>query len=196
LAYRHFHEQSNLATVFTVLLAEAGCKEFDPEVRGQELALHGLLQQGPFIEGRGVTLANGLRYLRNADFRGEILHDPQRTGALGERLRGERPGFELELLKDLDSPPPQPLLVERDFAAHQSLILVEARAGLGRLPLHLLLVRPWEDRWQIMNSDTGRNHDCSLEQLTRHLSCPVKFGATAFAGGLYVYTGLAIKVGR
>jgi hypothetical protein len=195
-AYRHFHEESNLAAVAVVALAEFGVAEFDPEARGQELMLHGTLQRGRFLEGRGLPIANAMRHFSKHGVIWQILHDQNRTAALQQRLIRERPDFDFQLLNDLASPQPFPLRVERDLAEGQALILVEARPALGRLPLHMLLLRRHEDQIQIMNSDTGENHPCSVEQLERHLNCPVSFGANAFAGRLYLFSGLAISLRR
>ena len=194
LTYRHFHEESNVAAVVSVALAECGLASFDTELRRQELELHGILQAGAFREGRGLLLSNALRYLRNGGMSCQTLHDGNRTTALSKRLTAERPGFQFQLLADLNSPPAQPLIVDCHLAPGKSVALVEARAGVGRLPLHVLLARVDQDQVQVMNSDTGQNHACSLEQFKRHLASPVHFGATAFAGPLYLYTGLAFSL--
>ena len=158
--------------------------------------LHGALQRGRFLEGRGLTLANGLRHLTDQGVATQVLHDATRTAALRQLLVGQRPEFDFQLLNDLGSPQAQPLRVERELAEGRPLILVESRAALGRLPLHFLLLRRQEDQIQIMNSETGENHSCSVEQLERHLNCPVAFGANGFAGRLYLYTGLAVSLRR
>ena len=194
LAYRHCHEETNTAAVVTVALAELGLIEFDPELRRQELTLHGLLQRGHFQQGRGLLIANALQHLRDHGMRPQILHEAPRTAALRGRLISEEPGFDFQLLTDLGSPPPQPLLIERDFREGVSTVLLESRAARARLPLHLLLVRRDRDRLLIMNSETGENHVCSDAQLAGHLSTPVSFGAVAFAGSLYLYTGIAIRL--
>jgi len=177
-----------------VVLAEFGLAAFDLERRGQELMLHGALQRGRFLEDRGLTLANALRHLTDQGVATQVLHDASRTAALRQQLAGQRPEFDFQLLNDLGSPQALPLRIERDLAEGRSLILVESRAAAGRLPLHFLLLRREEDQIQIMNSETGDNHLCSIEQVTRHVNCPVTFGANAFAGRLYLYTGLAVSL--
>ena len=195
-ACRHFHEESNTAAVVTVALAELGLTEFDPDFRGQELVLHGLLQRGRFLEGRGLLLANALRYLSDCGVACQILHDASRTAALRDHLTTGHPGFDFRLLTDLGSPPSRPLLIEQDLVGGVPVILVESRHARGALPLHLLLVRGEGEQFHIMNSDTGENHICSSGQLARHLNSPVSFGAGAFAGRLYLFTGIAIRLVR
>lgn len=194
VAYRHIHEESNVAAVLTVVLAEFGLAEFDPERRGQELVLHGLLQRGRFLEGRGHLLASALRYLFDRGLAYQILHDAARTAALRERLIAERTEFEFQLLADIGNPQSRPFSPERDVPESGAAILVESKHGAGRLPLHLLLLRRVEELFHVMNSDTGENHVCTLEQVSIHLNTPIRFGAGAFAGGMYSYTGLAIRL--
>ncbi len=177
-----------------IALAEFGLANFDAEARGQELMLHGALQRGRFLEGRGLVIANAMRHFSNRGVTWQILHDQNRTAALQQRLIRERPESDFQLLNDLGPPQPFPLRIERDLAEGKALILIESRPALGRLPLHLLLLRRHEDQIHIMNSDTGENHSCSVEQLERHLNCPVSFGANAFAGRLYLFSGLAISL--
>jgi hypothetical protein len=194
VAYRHIHEESNVAAVLTVVLAEFGLAPFDPESRGQELVLHGLLQRGRFLEGRGHLVARALRYLFDRGLAYQVLHDATRTAALRERLIAERPEFDFQLLADIGNPQSRPFSPQLDVPESGAAILVESKHAAGRLPLHLLLVRRVDGLFQVMNSDTGENHVCTLEQISIHLSTPVGFGAGAFAGGLYSFTGLAIRL--
>ncbi len=67
-------------------LAEFGLANFDVEARGQELGLHGTLQRGRFLEGRGLLIANAMRHFSNHGVIWQILHDQNRTAALQQRL--------------------------------------------------------------------------------------------------------------
>ena len=196
LACPHFHEQSNTATVVLVALAEWGLAPLHPDRPGPELVLHGLLQRGPYREGGGQLPAAAVRHMASHGVRCQWLHDTARTAALRERICGERPEFVFTLTDDLGGPPHRPAALDQDLGEDNAIILVEARHGTGRLPLHLLLLRRDADGFQVMNSDTGLNHACTAEQVAAHLNTPVGFGAGAFAGGMYLYTGLAIRLSR
>jgi hypothetical protein len=196
IAYRHTHEQTNVAVVVLTALAELGIQPFDPEKRGQELVLHGLIQRGVYVEGRGLLLLNALRYLFDRGVHWQVLLDAKRTAALQERVRQTNPAFEFQLVTDLGAPVARPLSIEADLDAQSLVLLVEARHALGRLPLHVLLARRDGAEFAVMNSETGENHRCSAGQLSDHLNTPVHFGAVAFAGRHYLYTGVAIRLNQ
>jgi hypothetical protein len=194
-AYRHFHEESNTAAVVTVALAEVGLTALDPNARCEELGLHSLLQRGSFREGRGILLASAIRHMRERGLPCQIFHDSVRTAALREHLIAQRPDFDFQLLADLWNPPLRMVRMESDLSEGAAMVLVAVKHALGRLPLHLLLLRRNGDLFSVMNSDTGQNHVCTSEQLSNHMQTPVRFGAVAFAGGLYAYSGISIRLG-
>jgi hypothetical protein len=174
------------------VLAEFGLFEAPSAARGEELELHAVLQRGRFEEGRGILLAAALKHLRQQGLRCEVLHDGARAQTLAAKVTSENSAFRFGLLSDLGSPPPRPLILARDLGSGDALLLVEACHGYGRLPLHVLLVRRAGDDVAVMNSDTGANHRYTSGELQRHLTCPVTFGATAFASRLYLFTGIAV----
>ena len=195
-SYRQFHDETNIATVVMVTLAELGVQTFDPSLRGQELVIHGLLQHGRFLEGRGTTLARAVKFLFDRNIQSQILLDAGRTAALKQRLLTADPNFDFALVSDLGSPTSRGLSIESDVRTGNCVMLVESRHAVARLPLHVLLLRSDGDRYVVMNSATGENHMYSHELLSVHLGTPVSFGAQSFAGLQYLYTGIAIRLNR
>ena len=197
LAYRQMHDETNVAAATLVALSEFERTPVPTNTRGQELEIHGLIQRGRFLEDRGLLLARALRYMAARGVRCELRHDPGRTARLRERLHAEGCTQDLVFLEDLGRPGFQPLVLEHDLLAGSSLLLLEARAAFRRLPLHVLLVRPSPDghALQIMNSLDGLNYSLSRDEVASHLNCPIHFGASYLAGGLYLFTGVAVRLG-
>ena len=73
IAYRQFHDQTNVAVTTAVLLAEFGLADLDITRPRQELTLHGLIQRGLYEEDRGMLLRNALRYLSTAGLKWTVL---------------------------------------------------------------------------------------------------------------------------
>ncbi|MCL5735073.1 MAG: hypothetical protein M1274_05700 [Actinobacteria bacterium] len=194
--YRHLHDQSNVAAAVLVALAEFGIESIDPSKRGQELTLHGLIQRGPYVEGRALLLAHALKYLFDRGVSWQIFHDSQRTTALRQRLEEAVPGFEFRLHEDLGSPATRAFSVASDLPNGALALFLEARPGFGRLPLHLLLAKRHEAGFLIMDSSNGQCFSYSRDELSVHLTAPVHFGPLNFASGMYLHTGIAIRLDR
>jgi hypothetical protein len=160
------------------------------------LTLHGSIQQGLYLEDRGLLLRNALRRLSDAGLKWALLEDSSRTASVQAYIRRWVPEFQFRFGADLGSacqPWPHPdVLFEEDAR----LVLVDARHSARGLPVHLLLVRREGDRCFVMNSQMGRDHPCSIELLGAHLASPVSAGAVGFAGLQYLFTGLGIRVWR
>ena len=194
IAYQHFHQQTNAATLARALLAEFGLDEFDTGRRGEELVLHGLLQRGPYEEHRGLLLRATLRHLFDAGLSSEILHDGRRTAQLQQRITAVSPDFNHRLVDDLGIRGSRPLALDHDFRDDARVILVEARHSTAGLPLHLLLARREDQSYFVMNTDSGQEHAYDVGQMGMHLNSPVGSGAVNFAGRQYLYTGIAVKI--
>jgi hypothetical protein len=196
IAYRQFHDQTNTATVAMVLMAEFGLAQIETGERRQELTLHGMIQSGLYAEDRGLLLRNALRYVSDAGLKWTPLQDGSRTASVQSHLQRWVPDFEFRFAGDLGSPcQPWPHL-DVVFSDEARLLLVDARHSVRGLPVHLLLVRREGDRCFVMNSQMGRDHECSTESLSAHLGSPVGAGAVGFAGLQYLFTGVGIRVWR
>ena len=196
LAYRQFHDQTNTAAVAMVLLAEFGLAEIDLAQRRQELTLHGMIQSGVYQEDRGLLLRNALRRLSDAGLKWTPFEDSARTGEVQSHLRRWVPDFEFRFAGDLGTPcAPWPHM-DIVFGGGARLLLVDARHSVRGLPVHLLLVRREGGRCFVMNSQMGRNHECTTEALNAHLGSPVRAGAVGFAGLQYLFTGVGIRIWR
>jgi arsenate reductase-like glutaredoxin family protein len=193
LAYRQMHEYTNTAATAMVVLAEFGLGTLEEEKRGQELTLHGLLQQGPFDESRGLVLEKALRMFADHGLTYSVFHDVARTAALQDRLRRWVPEFELRLLQDLRSPASAWESLDAVFDQDARVLLVEARHSIQGLRLHVLLARQ-AGHIHVMNSATGHDHIYVRGHFAAHLASPVSAGAVAFAGAQYLYTGVAVRV--
>jgi hypothetical protein len=193
-SYRQLHDQCNTAATLLVALAELGMERIDPGRRGQELTIHGLIQRGPFLEGRGFLLAQALRYLSSRRIPYQVFHNAQRTAALHARLQPE-PGAEpLPLVADLGSPAHRLFSPGFDLPEGALALLVETRPAAARLPLFLLLARRHENGFLVSNAETGENVFCTCQQLQDHLEAPLHFGALSFAARLYLHTGIVIRL--
>src|SRR5690242_18971157 len=91
LAYRQFHDQTNVAAVTSVLMAEFGLGELDTSRPRQELTLHGLLQRGVYQEGSGMLLRRALRHIGVSGLKWTLVHDRARTAALETVVRRADP---------------------------------------------------------------------------------------------------------
>lgn len=194
LSYRQIHDHSNTAATLLVALAELGMEQLDPVRRGQELTLHGLIQRGPFLEGRGFLLSQALGYLASRRVPYQVFHNAQRTFALHSRLQAEPSGEPLPLAVDLGLPAHRLFSPDFDLPGGALALLVEARPAAGRLPLFLLLVRRHENGFLVSNAETGENTFCTCQELHNHLEAPLHFGAMSFAARLYLHTGIVIRI--
>ena len=196
IAYRQFHEQTNIATVTTVLLAEFGLQGLDASQPRQDLSLHGLIQRGSYQEDRGYLLGKALRYLADAGLQWSLVHDTGRTAALRNHIRRSVPDFEFRFCHDIGSAADPGLHLDSAFRDDARLLLVEARQSIRGLPVHVLLVRREGGLCYVMNSHTGQDQPYETGRLAAHLATPIGAGAVAFAGQQYLYTGVAARVWR
>jgi hypothetical protein len=197
LAYRQFHQQTNIAATLLTAIAELSDAKIDTSIPRQELTFHGLIQIGPWREASGKPLKKGLRYASDAGIRFAARRDPKRSEDLRNVLRAESPNFEFRLPEELDALTAEQLDIDRDLAGENRVLLVEASRLRSEPSLHLLLARRIEGRhFSVMNSATGRNYDFGLRELRMHLITRVAHGPVAFAGGLYAFTGIAFVLSR
>jgi|SRR5581483_1376428 len=197
LAYRQFHEQTNIAATLLTAMAELNGVNFDASIPRQELTFHGLIQIGPWREACGAPLKKGLRYASDAGIRFAPRRDPKRSEDLRDILRAESPNFEFRLPEELGALTAEQLDIDRDMTAANRVLLVEASRLRSEPSLHLLLARRVEGRhFSVMNSATGRNYDLGFRELRMHLITRVAHGPVAFAGGLYAFTGIAFVLSR
>jgi hypothetical protein len=197
LAYRQFHQQTNIAATLLTAMAELSDTNIDLSIPRQELTFHGLIQVGPWREASGTPLKKALRYASDAGFRFSARRDPKRSEDLRQVLRVESPNFEFRLPEELDALTAEQLDIDRDMNQANRVLLVEASRLRSEPSLHLLLARRVEGRhFSVMNSATGRNYDFGLRELRMHLITRVAHGPVAFAGGLYAFTGIAFVLSR
>jgi len=196
LAYRQFHDQTNVAVATSVVLAEFGLTTLDSSRPRQELTLHGLIQRGNYAEDRGMLLRNALRYLATAGLNYAILHDAGRTAALQHRVRSVSPDYAFQFFGDLKSPAEPGFILEHVFSDDARLLLVEARPSVRGLPMHVLLVRREGGLYYVMNSQSGEDHAYEPGHVAMHLASPVRMGPVSFAGQQYLYTGIAVRIWR
>ena len=194
IAYRQFHDQTNIAVATAVLLAEFGLADFDISRPQQELTLHGLIQRGLYEEGRGMLLRNALRYLAVAGLKWTLIHDAARTAAIQSRVRTAMPDFEFRFVSDLKSPAEAGLHLDTALSGSGRLLLVEARHSMRDVPVHVLLVRREGDVCYVMNSHTGQDYAYELGHVAAHVTAPVSMGPVSFAGLQYLYTGVAVRI--
>jgi hypothetical protein len=193
-AYRQFHDQSAMAAVTLTVLAEFGLAAFDPSKRGQELVIHGLIQQGVY-RGERATVANQARtYFVRSGLSVTARHDAKRSAAILERLRYFEPEIDYHFPRDLEAESSPPLNPREDLAGAARLILIQARAWNSRLDLHPLLLRAEEGRLFVMNPFTGLDVEMAPQDLSTHFKAPVQAGPQQFAGGIYLDMGLALRV--
>jgi hypothetical protein len=197
LAYRQFHQQTNIAATLLTAIAELNDANIDPAIPRQELTFHGLIQVGPWREACGTPLKKALRFASDAGIRFAPRRDPKRSEDLREVLRVESPNFIFRLPEEMGAVTAEQLDIDRDIASGNRVLLVEASRLRSEPSLHLLLARRIEGRhFSVMNSATGRNYDFGLRELRMHLITRVSHGPVAFAGGLYAFTGIAFVLSR
>jgi hypothetical protein len=197
LAYRQFHQQTNVAATLLTAMAELGQANADLSLPRQELKFHGLIQTGVWRDASGSPLKKALQYAADAGINSEPRRDPHRSEDLGEVLRFSSPGFEFRLPEEVGALTTDQLDIERDTADDNRVLLIEASRYWKQPAWHVLLARRVEGwHFSVMNSATGRNYDFGLRELRLHLITNVTHGPVAFAGGLYAFTGLAFVLSR
>ncbi len=194
LAYRQFHDQSAVAVTTLVAMAEFGLIEFDAAKRGQELVIHGLIQQGVYRGERGVCLSRAWSHMQRSGLAVAARQDARRAGAIGAWLRAFEPEAEYHLVRDLGVEASQPLNLREDLADGARLILLQAQMWKARLAVHPLLLRADKGRLFLMNPFTGRDEEVTQQHLSVHIASPVHAGPRQFAGGIYLDTGVALRV--
>ncbi len=194
LAYRQFHEQSAVATATLVTMAEFGRLAFDPEKRGQELVIHGLIQQGLYRGDRGDCLRGAWLHMVRLGLAVSARQDTPRGVAIQDRLRLFEGQAEYRLARDLGVEASPRLHLRDDLAGGARLILIQAQMWNGRLAVHPVLLRSDEERLFVMNPFNGRDDEVTPQHISMHIASPVHAGPQQFAGGLYLDTGLALRV--
>jgi hypothetical protein len=75
-------------------------------------------------------------------------------------------------------------------------MLVQAQMWNARLAVHPVLLRTDEGRLFLMNPFSGRDEEVTQQYISMHIASPVQAGPRQFAGGMYLDTGLALRVTR
>jgi hypothetical protein len=194
LAYRQFHDQSAMAVVTLVTMAEFGLIEFDSAKRGQELVIHGLIQQGVYRADRGTCMSRAWAHMARSGLSVAARQDSKRSVAIQQRLRVFEPQAEYHLARDLGAEASPRLNLPEDLAGGARVILLQAQMWNARLAVHPLLVRADEGRLFVMNPFTGRDEEVTHQHLSVHIASPVHAGPRQFAGGIYLDTGLALRL--
>jgi len=194
LAYRQFHEQSAVATATLVTLAEFGLLAFDPEKRGQELVIHGLIQQGLYRGDRGDCLRGAWLHMARLGLAVSARQDTARALAIRDRLRMFEAQAEYHLVRDLGVEASPRLNLREDLADGARLMLIQAQIWNARLAVHPVLLRTDEGRLFMMNPFSGRDDEVTQQHISMHIASPVQAGPQQFAGGMYLDTGLALRV--
>jgi hypothetical protein len=194
LAYRQFHEQSAVATAALVTMAEFGLLAFDHEKRGQELVIHGLIQQGLYRGDRGDCLRGAWLHMVRLGLSVSARQDTPRSLAIQGRLRSFDAQAEYHLVRDLGVEASPRLNLRDDLAGGARLMLIQAQMWNGRLALHPVLLRADEEKLFMMNPFSGRDDEVTQQQISMHIASPVQAGPRQFAGGRYLDTGLALRV--
>jgi len=193
LAYRQFHDQSAVAVATLVAMAEFGLLEFDPAKRGQELVIHGLIQEGVYRGERGACLSRAWLHMLRSGLSVAARQDGKRAIAIQERLRVFEPEAEYHLVRDLGVEASPPVNLSEDLAGGARLILVQLQMWNARLAMHPLLLRADEGLF-VMNPFTGRDEEVTRQHLSLNIASPVRAGPRQFAGGMYLDTGIALRV--
>ncbi len=196
LAYRQFHEQSAVATATLVTMAEFGLPAFDPDKRGQELVIHGLIQQGLYRGDRGDCLRGAWLHMVRLGLSVSARQGAPRALAIQDRLRLFEPHAEYQLVRDLGVEASPRLNLREDLADGARLILIQVQMWNGRLAVHPVLLRAEEERLFLMNPFSGRDEEVTQQHISMHIASPVHAGPRQFAGGMYLDTGLALRVVR
>jgi len=196
LAYRQFHHDSAVATATLVAMAEFGLLEFDADKRGQELVIHGLIQQGVYRGERGACLRQAWLYMERMGLTVSARQDARRAAAIRERLRRFEPQAEYHVVRDLGVEASPRLKLQEDLAGGARVLLIQAQAWNARLAVQPLLLRADEGRLFVMNPFSGRDDEVTQRHLSMHIASPVAAGARQFAGGIYLDLGLALRVAK
>jgi len=196
LAYRQFHEQSAVATATLVTLAEFGVLAFDAEKRGQELVIHGLIQQGLYRGDRGDCLRGAWLHMVRLGLAVSARQDSARALAIQDRLRLFEAQAEYHVVGDLGVEASPRLNLRDDLKDEARVILIQAQMWNGRLSVHPVLLRADEGRLFMMNPFSGRDDEVTQQHISMHVASPVHAGPRQFADGMYLDTGLALRVVR
>lgn len=193
LAYRQFHHQSNLASTVTVALAEFGVGRLDVDRRGEELVLHGFLQWGSYRQESGSPLRAALPHITRNGIAVSVRADAKRTAEFRRLVDTAKPDRPYCLPEEIGYPAGafDPVA---DFEEDARLLLIESKCRVPDLALHYLLARREGDEFYVMDSLDGADHLYSAASLVRHFVTPLSAGPVAFASGLYVFTGLAVRL--
>jgi hypothetical protein len=73
-------------------------------------------------------------------------------------------------------------------------MLIQAQMWNGRLAVHPVVLRADEERLYMMNPFNGRDDEVTQQHISMHIASPVHAGPRQFAGGIYLDTGLALRV--
>jgi len=192
-AYRQFHHQSNLATAVTVALAELGVERLDVDRRGEELVLHGLLQWGRYRQESGSPLRAALPQITRKGIAVSVRSDAKRTAEFRRLIDAANPDRPYCLPEEIGSPAAA-FDPASDFAEDARLLLIESKGRVPDLALHYLLALGEGDEFYVMDSLDGVDHPYSAASLARHFATPVVAGPFAFASGLYLFTGLVVRL--
>jgi hypothetical protein len=179
-----------------VAMAEFGLLEFDADKRGQELVIHGLIQQGVYRGERGACLRQAWLYMERMGLTVSARQDARRAAAIRERLRRFEPQAEYHVVRDLGVEASPRLKLQEDLAGGARVLLIQAQAWNARLAVQPLLLRADEGRLFVMNPFSGRDDEVTQRHLSMHIASPVAAGARQFAGGIYLDLGLALRVAK
>jgi hypothetical protein len=177
-------------------MAEFGLLEFDGDKRGQELLLHGLIQQGTYRGERGACLRQARLHMIRMGLSVGARQDTQRAAAIRKQLRVFEPQAEYHVVRDLGVEASPRLNLPEDLAGGARLLLIQAQVWNARLAVHPLLLRADGGRLFVMNPFNGRDEEVTQRHLSVHIASPVAAGARQFAGGIYLDLGLALRVAR
>ncbi len=194
LACRQFHEQSAVATATLVTLAEFSLLKFDPEKRGEELTIHGLIQQGLYRGDRGDCLRAAWLHMVRLGLAVSARQDTSRGVAIQDRLRVFEAQAEYHLVRDLGVEASPRLNLRDDLADGARLMMIQAQMWNARLAVHPVLLRADEGRLFLMNPFNGRDDEVTPQYISMHIASSVHAGPRQFAGGIYLDTGLALRV--
>ena len=81
-------------------------------------------------------------------------------------------------------------------AGDTRIILVQLLMWNAQLSAHPLLLRAEEGTIFAMNPLTGLDHAVASQDLSSHLAAPVAAGPQQFAGGIYLDSGIVLRVNR
>jgi hypothetical protein len=120
--------------------------------------------------------------------------DTPRSLAIQDRLRLFEAQAEYHLVRDLGVEANPRLNLRDDLAGGARLMLIQAQMWNGRLAVHPVVLRADEERLYMMNPFNGRDDEVTQQHISMHIASPVHAGPRQFAGGIYLDTGLALRV--